>query len=259
MSMAGRVSGAAGVVTGSASGLGRAVVLTLAAEGARLVCLDRDRDRGTAVVAEAVAAGGTAVFHHGDITREQDIADAVARCRDEFGSLDIMHNNAGVQLIAPLHDTTNAQWDLVTEVNLRGTFWGCKHAVAAMRETGGGSIVNTASISSFMGDPLLPVYTMTKAGILGLTRSVGVEYGGEGIRCNCVCPGDMDTPMIQDYFDAQGDPVAARAEVERAYPQGRIATAREVAMAVLFLASDESSFINATSIVVDGGVTAKPY
>jgi NAD(P)-dependent dehydrogenase (short-subunit alcohol dehydrogenase family) len=257
--MAGRLDGRAGVVTGSASGLGRETVIALAAEGARLVCLDRDGDRGRAVVEEAVAAGGTAVFHQGDITVEQDIADAVARCRGEFGGFDIMHNNAGIQLIAPLHETTPEQWQQVVDINLRGTFWGCKHAALAMLETGGGSIVNTASISSFMGDPLLPVYTMSKTGILGLTRSVGIEYGGDNIRCNCVCPGDMDTPMIQDYFDAQGDPAEARRAVEAAYPQMGIAHPREVAMAVLFLVSDDSSFINATSIVVDGGVTAIPY
>jgi NAD(P)-dependent dehydrogenase (short-subunit alcohol dehydrogenase family) len=249
-----RFDGRVALVTGGASGLGRAIVARLAAEGARVVSLDRDAERGAAVAAELGAE-----FRPGDVTREEDIAAAVEYAVSLTGHLDILCNNAGMQLIAPLHETTNEQWELVHAVNVRSTFWGCKHALRPMREARAGAIVNTASISSFMGDPLLPAYTATKHAIVGLTRSIGVHYAAEGIRCNCVCPGDMDTPMIEDYFAAQGDPQAARREVEAAYPVGRIADPQEVAAAVAFLASDDASFINATEIVVDAGVTVKPY
>jgi NAD(P)-dependent dehydrogenase (short-subunit alcohol dehydrogenase family) len=253
------LQGKAALVTGGASGLGKEIVRRLARDGATVLSLDRDAERGSAA-AEAMRADGLAVtFRHGDVTREEDLRAAIAAAAGPTGRLDILCNNAGMQLIAPLHETTNEDWDRVHAVNLRSMFWGCKHAILRMRETGGGSIVNTASISSFMGDPLLPAYTATKAAIVGLTRSIGVNYAAEGIRCNCVCPGDMNTPMIEDYFAAQGDPEAARREVESAYPVGRIADPEEVAAAVAFLASPDASFINATEIVVDAGVTVKPY
>jgi NAD(P)-dependent dehydrogenase (short-subunit alcohol dehydrogenase family) len=253
------LEGRVAVVTGGASGLGRAIVGRLARDGAAVVSVDRDADGGAAVAADLRAGGLRVEFRHGDVTREDDLRGAIAHAATLTGRLDILCNNAGMQLIAPLHETTNEEWDLVHAVNVRSMFWGCKHAILHMRENGGGSIVNTASISSFMGDPLLPAYTATKAAIVGLTRSIGVHYAADGIRCNCVCPGDMDTPMIDEYFASQGDPEAARREVEAAYPVGRIADPEEVASAVAFLASPDASFINATEIVVDAGLTVKPY
>jgi NAD(P)-dependent dehydrogenase (short-subunit alcohol dehydrogenase family) len=254
-----RLDGKAGVVTGGASGLGREVVLAMTREGAKIVVFDLNQERGEKVVDEARTAGGTAVFQQGDVRRESDVVAAIARCGSEFGTFNVIHNNAGIQVEAPLHETTNDEWEALHEVNLRGVFWGCKHAVIAMRETGGGSIINTASILALTGDPFLPAYTAMKTGVLGLTRAVAVDYAINGIRCNCVCPGDMETPMIEKYFSATADPVAARAEMEDAYPGKRIAHPREVAQAVLFLASDEASFVSGTYILVDGGLTAKTY
>ena len=254
-----RLNGKAGVITGAGSGLGREVLLAMTAEGASIVAFDKNAAGGERVVDEVREAGGTAVFQEGDVTREEDIVGAIARCREEFGGFDLIHNNAGIQIEQRLHETTNEQWEAVNNVNLRGVFWGCKHAVIAMRETGGGSIVNTASILAVTGDPFLPAYTATKTGVLGLTRAVAADYAIENIRCNCVCPGDMETPMIEKYFNATPDPENARTEMEAAYPGKRIAHPREVAMAVLFLASDEASFVNGTSIVVDGGLTGNAY
>ena len=254
-----RLAGKSGVVTGSASGLGREVVLAACAEGARVVGLDRNAEAGQQVVDEAVAAGGAAVFEPGDVAREDDVAAAISRCVDRFGGLDFMHSNAAIQVIGALDEASDGDWERVLSVNVMGAVWGCKHAVAAMRANGGGSIVITASISSLVGDPLLPAYTTTKTALLGLMRSTAIAHAADGIRCNCVCPGDMDTPMLQEYFDAAPDPAAARREVELAYPGKRIAQPREVAMAVLFLLSDESSFVNGTFIVVDGGLTVSPY
>jgi NAD(P)-dependent dehydrogenase (short-subunit alcohol dehydrogenase family) len=254
-----RLEGKSAVVTGGGSGLGREVVLGMTREGASVVIFDRDAGAAERVAAEVGEAGGKAVAHPGDVTREEEIAGGIRRARDEFGGFDIIHNNAGVQLEKRLHETTSEDWDWVSQVNIKGVFFGCKQAVIAMRETGGGSIVNTASIVAHTADPFLPAYSATKTGVLGLTRAVAVDYAPEGIRCNAVSPGDMETPMIEKYFSATPDPAAARAEMEGAYPGKRIAHPREVANAVIFLASDEASFVSGIYILVDGALTAKTY
>lgn len=247
------------VVTGSGSGMGREVALGIGREGGKVVVFDVNADGAEATVAEIADAGGTAIAHVGDVTVAADLAAAIDRARAELGGFDIIHNNAGVQLEKRLHDTSEEDWDWVNQVNMKGVFLGCREAVRAMRETGGGSIVNTASILAHTGDPFLPAYTATKTGVLGLTRAIAVDYAAEGIRANCVSPGDMETPMIEKYFNATEDPAAARAEMEAAYPGKRIADPREVANAVLFLASDDASFVSGEFIIVDGGLTAKTY
>lgn len=254
-----RLEGKAALITGGGRGMGREVVLLMAGEGASVVVFDQNGEGAEAVAAEARDAGGTAIAYEGDVTREQDLADAIAKCREGFGGFDVIHNNAGVQLEKPLHGSTSEEFDWIAEVNFKGVFLGCKQAVLAMKETGGGSIINTASILAHTGDPFLPVYTGTKTGVLGMTRAIAVDYAMDGIRCNCVSPGDMETPMVLKYFEATGNPDAARAEMESAYPGKRIAHPREVAQAVLWLASDDASFVSGTDILVDGGLTAKTY
>jgi NAD(P)-dependent dehydrogenase (short-subunit alcohol dehydrogenase family) len=255
-----RCEGKVGVVTGTSRGLGREILLALCAEGASVVALSRNAEAGAAAVEEAVAAGGRAVFQPGDVRREEDVVAAVERCRTELGGIDFIVNNAGILGESRLHETSNELWNDLVATHLTGTFWGCKHAIAAMRESGrGGAIVNLGSILSFTGDGYLAAYTAMKSGVLGLTKAIAIDYALDGIRCNCVCPGDMETPMIEQYFDGTDDPVAARAEMEAAYPGKRIAHPREVATAVVYLVSDESSFVNGTPILVDGGLTAKTY
>jgi NAD(P)-dependent dehydrogenase (short-subunit alcohol dehydrogenase family) len=255
-----RCSGKAGVVTGTSRGLGREILLALAVEGASVVGVARDEDAGRQTAEEASAAGGQASFMQGDVRREEDIVAAVERCREEFGALDFIVNNAGILGEGRLHETSNEQWDDLVATHLTATFWGCKHSIEAMRERGrGGSIVNLGSILSFTGDGYLAAYTAMKSGVLGLTKAIAIDYAIEGIRCNCVCPGDMETPMIEQYFDGTEDPAAARAEMEAAYPGKRIAHPREVAAAVVFLVSEESSFVSGAPILVDGALTAKTY
>jgi NAD(P)-dependent dehydrogenase (short-subunit alcohol dehydrogenase family) len=255
-----RCSGKAGVVTGTSRGLGREILLALCAEGASVVALSRDAEAGRRGVEEAVAGGGRAVFQQGDVRREEDIVSAIELCRREYGALDFLVNNAGILGEGRLHETTNELWEDLVATHLTGTFWGCKHAIAAMRESGrGGSIVNLGSILSFTGDGYLAAYTAMKSGVLGLTKAIAIDYALDGIRCNCVCPGDMETPMIEQYFDGTDDPVAARAEMEGAYPGKRIAHPREVATAVVYLVSDEAAFVNGVPLLVDGGLTAKTY
>lgn len=255
-----RLAGKAGVVTGTSSGLGREILLLATAEGARVVALSRNAEAGRRVVDESRSAGGEAVFVQGDVRREEDVIAAIERCLADYGALDFVVNNAGILGEGRLHETTNELWHDLVATHLTGTFWGCKHAIAAMRQAGrGGSIVNIGSILSFTGDGYLAAYTAMKSGVLGLTKAVAIDYALDGIRCNCVCPGDMETPMIEQYFEGTEDADAARAEMEAAYPGKRIAHPREVATAVVYLISDESSFVNGAPILVDGGLTAKTY
>lgn len=255
-----RLAGKSGVVTGTSRGLGREILLAVAAEGARVVAVARNAEAGEAAVEEVRAAGGDAVFLRGDVRNEQDVVAAIERCVAEYGALEFIVNNAGILGEGRLHETTNELWDDLVATHLTGTFWGCKHAIAAMRESGrGGAIVNIGSILSFTGDGYLAAYTAMKSGVLGLTKAIAIDYALDGIRCNCVCPGDMETPMIEQYFDGTDDPAAARSEMEAAYPGKRIAHPREVATAVIYLLSDDASFVNGAPLLVDGGLTAKTY
>jgi NAD(P)-dependent dehydrogenase (short-subunit alcohol dehydrogenase family) len=254
-----RMQGKRGVVTGAASGLGREVARLFATEGASVVVADVNADGAEAVAEEIRGRGGTAVARATDVTDEDQIVAALELSESEFGGLDYVVNNAGVQLEKPLHETSNEEYDWVFDVNVRGIFWGCKHAVLKMRAADGGTIVNTASALSLVSDPFLPVYTGSKHAVLGLTRSVGVAYAADGIRCNCVCPGDMQTPMIEKYWEATGDPEKARAEMAAMYPAGQIGQPGEVARAILFLACEESSYVNGAFMQVDGGLLSKVY
>ena len=251
-----RMQGKRGVVTGAASGLGREVAKLFAEEGARVVVADVNGD-GAQAVAEEI--GGDAVHQACDVTVEEQVIAALDRSVGEWGGLDFVINNAGVQVEKPLEETSNEDFDWLFDVNVRGVFWGCKHAIARMRDAGGGAIVNTASALSLVSDPFLPVYTASKHATLGLTRSVGVAYAADGIRCNCVCPGDMQTPMIERYWEATGDPEKAKAEMASMYPAGKIGQPGEVARAILFLASDEASYVNGSFMQVDGGLLSKVY
>jgi len=255
-----RLEGRAGVVTGATAGLGWETALLLAEEGAGVVGIGRNLDNGGRLEQAAAGLPGGVAFHAGDVRDEATVTGAIARCKERFGRLDFVVNNAGILgPEGPLHETSTEAWDEVNDVNMKGVFLGCKHAILSMRGSGGGSIVNVGSILSLTGDPFLTAYTATKTGVLGLTRAIAVDYAAQGIRCNAVLPGDMETPMIQAYFDATPDPAAARLEMEAAYPVKRLARPREVATAILFLVSDESSFVSGTHILVDGALTAKTY
>lgn len=257
----GRTSGMGVVVTGATKGLGRETALLLAEEGATVIGTGRDTADGRALEADAASLAGEVIFAAGDVRDESAVMAAVALCRERAGHLDGMVINAGILgPEGPLHDTTEADWDEVNDINLKGAFFCCKHALLAMREQGtGGSIVTIGSILSLTADPFISSYTATKTGLLGLTKAVAVDYAADGIRANSVLPGDMETPMIQAYFAGQPDPAAARAEMEASYPIKRLAQPREVAQAVLFLVSPESSFVSGTHILVDGALTAKTY
>jgi NAD(P)-dependent dehydrogenase (short-subunit alcohol dehydrogenase family) len=176
-----------------------------------------------------------------------------------YGRLDILINNAAIQVMGRLHEFTEPDFDRIIAVNLKGMFLSCRLALPIMMQQRKGVILATSSVLGLVADPDLAVYGATKAGMLALVKSIAIAYGTFGIRAVAVCPGDVDTPLVADYFNHQPNPEAARREVERHYPLGRIATPAEIARVFAFLASDDASFISGTEIIVDGGLLAQVY
>jgi NAD(P)-dependent dehydrogenase (short-subunit alcohol dehydrogenase family) len=255
-----RLAGKVAVVTGAAGGIGSAVCRRFAEEGCALICVDRSTDALGEVVDQVRAAGTSAVAQlAADISTDQGNHEAVAAAVDRFGGLDIFHANAAVQIMGGLESTTPADWMALYSTNLYGVASGFRHALPALRARGGGSLIATASLLGIVGDPDLPAYGAMKGGLRALARSMAAAHGTDRIRVNTICPGDVETPLLQDYFSFQPDPAAARAKIVDLYPLKRLAQPVDVANVALFLASDESSYISGIDIVVDGGLLAKIY
>lgn len=251
--MSGELAGKVALITGGASGIGEACARTFAKEGARVVVTDIQTDKGAAVVAEL---GG--LFISQDVAEESGWTQVVAATLERFGRLDVLVNNAGVVLGQSIETSELDDWNRVIAVNLTGTMLGCKHAIGAMKKNPGGpagSIINISSITGFIGLPGGVAYTASKGGVRLLSKSVAVHCAREyrTIRCNSLHPGTIDTPIHQGFFDASGDPGAARAAFDRLQPIGRMASAAEVADAALFLASDRSTYVTGSELLVDGG------
>ena len=255
------LEGKSGIVTGAAGGLGRVTAEKLCAEGARVALVDIKADELEAIAAEFRGKGFDAIALAADVADEADTERMVAKAEARFGRIDFIHQNAAIQIEKLLHETSAAEWDRLMAVNLRSMFLGARAVIPRMMRSGGGSIVNSGSVLSLTADQILPAYGASKHGVLGLTRAIAVTeaYAQARIRCNCICPGDIRTPMVERYWRASPDPAKAEARTVAHYPGKRIADPAEVADAVCFLVSDRSSFINGAEIVIDGGVTAKCY
>jgi NAD(P)-dependent dehydrogenase (short-subunit alcohol dehydrogenase family) len=226
-----------------------------AAEGAKVVLTDVVDDAGEAAAEEIRSAGGEALYVHADVSAERDAEAMVAAAIDAFGGLQILYNNAGVMLPEDGSvDTTDERiWDLTLGVNVKGVAFGCKYGVPAIIASGGGSIVNVASFVAWMGAATSQTaYTASKGAVLAMTREIAVEYARRGIRCNALCPGPIETPLLMQLLS--DDAKRQRRFVH--IPMGRLGRAEELAKAALFLASDDSSFMTGASLLVDGGITA---
>ncbi|MEJ7771896.1 MAG: SDR family oxidoreductase [Geodermatophilaceae bacterium] len=245
-----RFSGRVVIVTGSGSGIGRETALAFAREGAQVVVADIDPDGASGTVAEVDDAGGQATVCRVDVSDDESVREMVDLAVRTYGRLDVLHNNA---YWAPLNrsvtETSLSEWDRTIAVTLTGVFLGCKHAIPAMIEGGGGAIVNTASVSALAASPRFGAYIAAKGGVVALTRSVAFDYGSAGIRCNAVAPGLIETPATVAVL---ADP-ERRAWLTSKILVGRAGQPSDIANAVLYLASDESAFMTGQTLVVDGG------
>ena len=239
------------LVTGGAAGIGRGIAEQFAEEGARVAVFDIDAE-GAGAVAAAFGERGLAV--HGDVAREEDAANAVARTVARFGGIDILVNNAGIVVRATVPELAPEQWDRQMGVNLRAVYM-LSHLVIPHMRGRGGVIVNISSVHAFHSYAGCAAYDASKAALIGLTRTMALDHGREGVRVVAICPGYIDTPLLEQWFRAVPDPEAAMRQVLAVHPCGRIGRPRDIAEACLFLASDAASFITGTALVVDGGMT----
>ncbi|MEC0303730.1 SDR family NAD(P)-dependent oxidoreductase [Terribacillus saccharophilus] len=244
----GKLQNKVALITGGASGIGAATARLFAAEGAKLVLVDLNEEKGKMVEEELKAAGTEAVFIKTNITSENEVADLFKQAVTAFGKIDIVFNNAGIGRVHPSHDLDYSEWRNTVNVDLDGVFLVARDALRVMLLNGGGTIVNTASMYGWVGSPGSAAYNAAKGGVVNLTRSLALEYADKNIRVNSLCPGFIDTPIIPE-----DDKVA----LSTMTPMKRLGKAEEMAKAVLFLASDDSSYMTGNSLIVDGGYTAQ--
>jgi len=248
----GRVQDKVCLVTGGASGIGRETVLLMAEEGARIVLTDLNEEAGQSVVGEIEAIGGEAIFVKHDVSSEEDWIRVVKTAVERFGQVDVLVNNAGVFVVKPIQETTEADWDFVNDVNTKGLFFGVKQVLSAMKKSSGGSIINISSIYGIVGASSASAYQASKAAVRVFTKSAAVEYIEHNIRVNSVHPGVIATPMTADIMaDAEAGEALLGGAIFR-----RPAHPKEIAWGILFLATDESSFMTGSELVIDGGYTA---
>jgi NAD(P)-dependent dehydrogenase (short-subunit alcohol dehydrogenase family) len=245
------------IVTGGAGGMGRDTAILFAAEGAKVVIGDVDVDGGGSCVAEIVENGGCCLFRHCDVSREADVAALVHTAEAEFGRLDTIFNNAGIeQAVTPSDTLETSVFERIIDINLKGTFFGCKHALPALLRAGGGTIVNNSSVSAFANVGGNLSYAASKGAIMSMTRVLAIEYAKRNIRVNAICPGVIDTGMNRRNLALAEDPEATEQRWIASTPLGRMGTGAEIAEAVAYLASAQSSFVTGIGLLIDGGRVA---
>ncbi len=252
----GRLAGKTAWVSGATSGIGLGIAKLFAEEGASVAVASNDAAACARVVEEIKKAGGAAVSVPCDVSRESQVKRSIDGVFKAFGRIDVLINNAGIVDIRQLHESSEADWDRVMDINLKSVFFAFKHAYPYLLKNQTSTVVNVGSISSFVGQGGTPAYTTSKHGILGLTRSIALDYGKDGIRCNCVCPGITDTPMLREHLNATPDPDATLRERLKRTAMGVPLSPRDVGKTVLYLACDDSFGVTGTSVVIDAGYLA---
>ena len=249
-----RLEGKRAVITGAGAGIGRAIALRLAGEGARVALADVDGGAAEKVASEIA---GETMARRTDVTRADEVEALVSSVVEGWGGLDVMVNNAGVGVAATAVATTEEDYDRVMDVCVRGTLLGMKYAIPAIRDSGGGSVINMSSVAALVGITDRAVYSAAKGAILSLTRAAAIDHVEEGVRVNCIAPGTVDTPWVSRITSGYDDPDQARANMQARQPHKRFVTPEEIAAMAAYLASDESASAVGACMVVDGGMTAR--
>ena len=251
-----RLKGKSALVTGAASGIGKATAQRFAEEGCTVVCADKNGDGAQQTAKEINATGAKAFAVTLDVTKADQVGAAIAKAIEQTGGLDIVVNNAGITIVGSVEQMSEAQWDTEMDINVKSIFLMSKAVWSHMKDRKGGGILNTASIAGQIGIAQDAAYCASKAAVFMLTRCMAKDGAGDRIRVNCVCPGFIDTPMIQGYFNDQDDPAAARQFATALHPLGRLGFARDIANGFLYLASDDAEWVTGTALTVDGGLMA---
>jgi NAD(P)-dependent dehydrogenase (short-subunit alcohol dehydrogenase family) len=252
----GRVSGKACIVTGAGSGIGRAIAERLAEEGGQVLCVDINSDTIAVTVDEICRTGASAAGFTADVSNPDQVNAFVVECVRRYGKVDVLVNNAGVNIPGVFHEVSDTVIDKTLDVNVKGMMYGCRAAIPHMLQQGGGSIVNISSVNGLVSEPFLAVYSASKGAAVMLTKGIALDYAKQGIRCNAICPGWVDTPINYAHAEMLGGLEKIYATIDSFQPIGRPGEPREIAHVALFLASDEASFMTGSILTVDGGMTA---
>jgi NAD(P)-dependent dehydrogenase (short-subunit alcohol dehydrogenase family) len=251
--MSKRLAGKVAWISGATSGIGAAAAELFAEEGARVALVGRRLELGRQLADKIEAAGGQAMAIGCDVGQEDQVRDSLARTAEAWGGLQIIVNNAGMVHVQLLHEYSEPDWDRLMAVNVKSVFFSLKHGLSHFKQAPRSYMVNVGSISSFVGQAGTPAYTSSKHAMLGLSRSIALDYAADGLRCNCVCPGITDTPMLREHLDAMPDPEATLANRLKRVPMGVALTPQDVAKSILYFSCEDSAGITGTSLTVDCG------
>jgi NAD(P)-dependent dehydrogenase (short-subunit alcohol dehydrogenase family) len=251
-----RLAGKVCLITGAARGIGATTARLFAQHGAKVALVDLKDELGAAVVAEITRLGGSATYHHCDVTKLPEVASTVAAVVDAFGCIDVLLNNAGTAIEGGVEKLSEEDWDKTFAINVKSIFLCSKFVVPLMRARGGGSIINMASESGLIGFPMHPAYCASKGAVVNMTRSMALAHAAEQIRVNCICPGTIPTPLYHEFTASLPNKAEVELALRKEHPLG-LGTEQDIAYAALYLASDESRYMTGAPLIVDGGYTAK--